>query len=245
MSTSNASPKKRRAKKVKAVPPPPVEKTVEEIEVEDRAKVKRQLAALRPTPTPKQVYTMKQKKWAIDMLTQPSQYELNKPDDYKRCLDKQVQAIQEAKNTSATARGKRDVAQLGEQAKKSVSPLKVFASDAGGSVAQPSPYDFVNEAGLTLSQLLEGDIPTAPLAWRYEKGKSLIPPQKEGILSTQMQKLHKWYLDASKGVREFLLLRVPKDYFLGEDLVHIEFEELFQLFNQYALDKSLVSSYVM
>jgi hypothetical protein len=92
---------------------------------------------------------------------------------------------------------------------------------------------------------LEGDIPTAALAWRYEKGKSMIPPQKEGTLSTQMQKLQKWYLDASKGAREFLLLRVPKDYFLGEDLVHIEFEEFFQLSNQDALDKSLVSSYIL
>jgi hypothetical protein len=113
MSTSNASPKKRRAKKVKAVPPPPVEKTAEEIEVEDRAKVKRKLVALRPTPTPKQVYSPKQKEWAFDMLTQPSQYELNKPNDYKRCLDKQVDAKEEANKTSATARGKRDVAQLG------------------------------------------------------------------------------------------------------------------------------------
>jgi hypothetical protein len=227
------------------VPPPPVEKIAKEIEAEYRAKVKRKLVALRPTSTPKQVYTKKQKKWAIDMFTQPSQYELNKPDDYKHCLDKQVEAIQEGKKTSATASGKRDVAQLGEQAKKSISPLKVFASDAGGSVAQPSHYDFANEAGLTLSQLLEGDIPTAPLAWRYEKGKSLIPPEKEETLSTQMRKLHKWYMDAAKGAREFLLLRIPKDHFLGEDLVHIEFEEFFQLFNQDALDKSLVSSYVL
>jgi hypothetical protein len=87
MSSSNASPKKCRAKKAKAMPPP-VEKTAEEIEVEDRAKVKRKFVALRPTPTPKQVYTTKQKEWAFDMLTQSSQYELNKPDDYKRCLDK-------------------------------------------------------------------------------------------------------------------------------------------------------------
>jgi hypothetical protein len=38
MYSSNASPKKRRAKKVKAVPPP-VEKTAEEIEAEERYKV--------------------------------------------------------------------------------------------------------------------------------------------------------------------------------------------------------------
>jgi hypothetical protein len=58
MSSSNASPKKCRAKKAKAVSPP-TEKTAEEIEAEDRAKVKSKLAALRPTPTPKQVYTTK------------------------------------------------------------------------------------------------------------------------------------------------------------------------------------------
>jgi hypothetical protein len=58
MSSSNASPKKCRAKKAKAVPPP-VEKTTEEIEAEDTAKVKSKLAALRLIPTPKQVYTTK------------------------------------------------------------------------------------------------------------------------------------------------------------------------------------------
>jgi hypothetical protein len=135
------------------------------------------------------------------MLTQPSQYELNKPDDYKRYLDKQVDAIEEAKTRSASARGKRDIAQLGAQAKKLVSLLKVFASDAGGSVAQPSHYDFVAEAGLTLSQLMSEDIPTAPLAWKYEKGKSLVPPGKERTLSSQMRRLHEWYMDAAKGVR--------------------------------------------
>jgi hypothetical protein len=62
------------------------------------------------------------------MLTQPSQYELRKPDDYKSCLDKQVNAKKEAIKTSATARGKRDVAQLGAQTKKSISLLKVDTS---------------------------------------------------------------------------------------------------------------------
>jgi hypothetical protein len=61
MSSSNASPKKRRAKKVKAVLPP-VEKTPEEIKAEERAKVKRKLTALHPTRTPKQVFTTRLKK---------------------------------------------------------------------------------------------------------------------------------------------------------------------------------------
>jgi hypothetical protein len=179
------------------------------------------------------------------MLTQPSQYELNKPDDYKRCLDKQVGAKEEAKKTSATARGKRDVAQLRAQAKKSISPLKVFASDAGGSVAQPSHYDFVVEASLTLSQLMTGDIPKTPIAWQYEKGKSLVPHGMERTLSSRMRRLHEWYMHAAKGEREFVLMKITEDHFLGQDLVHIEFDEFFQLFNQDALDKSLVSAYFL
>jgi hypothetical protein len=149
---------------------------------------------------------------------------------------------------SASARGKRDVAQLGEQAKQSVSPLKVFASDAGGSVSQPGQdhaYDFDTEAGLTLSQLMSGDIPTTPLAWKYEKGKSLVPPGKEKTLSSQMRRLHKWYMDVANGEREFLILKIAKDHFLGDDLIYIKFDEFFQLFNQDALEKSLISSYVL
>jgi hypothetical protein len=244
MSSSNAFPKKRMAKKAKAVSPP-VEKTTEEIEAEDRAKVKSKLAALRPTPTPKQVYTTKQKEWAFDMLTQPSQYELNKPDDYKRYLDKQVDVKEEAKKTSATARGKRDVSQLGAQAKKLIFPLKVFTSDACGSVAQPNHYNFAAEADFTLSQLMYEDIPKAPVAWQYEKGKSLVPPGKERTLSSRMRRLHEWYMHAAKGAQEFVLMKITEDHFLGEDLVHIEFNEFFQLFNQDALDKSLVSAYVL
>jgi hypothetical protein len=179
------------------------------------------------------------------MLTQPSQYELNKPDDYKRYLDKQVDAKEEANKTSATAREKRDVAQLGAQAKKSISPLKVFASDAGGSVAQPSHYDFADDAGLTLSQLMYEDIPKTPVAQQYEKGKSLVPPEIERNLPTQIRILHKWYMHAAKSAQEFLLMKITRDHFLGEDLVHIEFDEFFQLFNQNALDKSLVSPYVL
>jgi hypothetical protein len=44
-------------------------------------------------------------------------------------------------------------------------------------------------------------------------------------------------MKVAKGEREIFLLKVSKEHFLGEDLIHIDFEELFQLFNQDALDK--------
>jgi hypothetical protein len=52
-------------------------------------------------------------------------------------------------------------------------------------------------------------------------------------------------MHAAKGAQEFLLMKITQDHFLGEDLVHIEFDEFFQLFNQDALNKSLVSAYVL
>jgi hypothetical protein len=89
------------------------------------------------------------------------------------------------------------------------------------------------------------DIPKTPVARQYEKGKSLVPPGMERTLSSQMRRLQEWYMHAAKGEREFLLMKITEDHFLGQDLVHIEFDEFFQLFNQDALDKSLVNAYVL
>jgi hypothetical protein len=52
-------------------------------------------------------------------------------------------------------------------------------------------------------------------------------------------------MQAAKGTQEFLLIKITQDHFLGEYLMLIEFDEFFQLFNQDALDKSLVSAYVL
>jgi hypothetical protein len=68
------------------------------------------------------------------------------------------------------------------------------------------------------------DIPKAPIARQYEKGKSLVPPGMERTLSSRMQRLHEWY---AKGEREFLLIKITDGHFLGQDLVHIEFDEFF------------------
>jgi hypothetical protein len=89
------------------------------------------------------------------------------------------------------------------------------------------------------------DIPKAPVARQYENGKSLVPPGMERTLSTQIRRLHEWYMHVAKGAQEFLLMKITQDHFLDEDLIHIEFDEFFHLFNQDALDKSLVSAYVL
>jgi hypothetical protein len=60
-----------------------------------------------------------------------------------------------------------------------------------------------------------------------------------------MQKLHEWYVVVAKAEQEMLVVEVTNEHYLGEDEIHIDFEELFQLFQQDALDKSLVNCYYL
>ena len=45
--------------------------------------------------------------------------------------------------------------------------------------------------------------------------------------------------------RESLMVNVNKDYYYHEKAVTVEYSELFQLYNQDALDKSIVSCYCL
>ena len=95
--------------KAKVPPPRPWDRTVEENAAAVAADVKRQMEPKKPPP--KQVYTADQKNWATDFLNHPSQVEINRKDDYARCLGR----ISSSKTTSTSGSGKRkrDVAQLG------------------------------------------------------------------------------------------------------------------------------------
>ena len=77
-------------------------------------------------PEPKQVFTEKEKKWAKDFLTTPSQAELNMPDDYGRELRRQEKILEEKLKEESKKSGKQ-VAQLGMQNKQSIPPLIVKA----------------------------------------------------------------------------------------------------------------------
>lgn len=100
---------------------------------------------------------------------------------------------------------------------------------------------------MTVAQYLgKEDLPMAELAYRYEYGKPLVRPEQVPHLQTQMRRLHEWYMQASKEGNIMLIVAVREEhYFRGNDEMHIDFEELFQLFNQDAIDKSLVSCYCL
>jgi len=84
------------------------------------------------------------------------------------------------------------------------------------------------------------------LARKYARGEPMVKPEEVKKLSTRMYELHEWYMKIAKTTnRESLMVKVkPEHYYHAKDL-YVEFTELFQLFNQDALDKSIVNCYCL
>ena len=82
--------------------------------------------------------------------------------------------------------------------------------------------------------------------FRYEHGKPLVKPDHPH-LTTMMRRLHEWYLESCrKNGTDSLMVRIKDEHdLIGVDLMHVEFLELFQLFNQDALDKQLTTCYCL
>ena len=59
--------------------------------------------------------------------------------------------------------------------------------------------DIARDLGMTVAELLgKEDVPIAEVAWKFELGKPLVRPKQVRYLPTQMQRLHEWYMQASK-----------------------------------------------
>ena len=128
---------------------------------------------------------------------------------------------------------------------QSIPPLKVSTEKA----VTDANREMAREMGITVEQLLGmEEVPTFnenELARKYVPGEPLVSKDEEKLLSTQMRNLHEWYLREIKVGRESLMVKVkPEHYYHAKDL-WIENEELFQLLNQKALDKSLISCYCL
>ena len=101
---------------------------------------------------------------------------------------------------------------------------------------------------ITVGQLLE--IEPMPLLRedevkrKYVRGQPLVAPDKVKNLPTRMYELHQWYMNITKISNRESLMVVKKDHYFHEKAVSVEYSEL-QLFNQDALDKSIVSCYCL
>ena len=103
---------------------------------------------------------------------------------------------------------------------------------------------------ITVGQLLEIE-PMSPLREKeikrkYVRGEPLVEPEEVKNLPTRMYELHQWYMDITNiSNRESLMVNVKKDHYYHEKVVTVAYSELFQLYNQDALDKSIVSCYCL
>ena len=147
--------------------------------------------------------------------------------------------------------GRQVVVQAGEQfpssenrKTKCAPPLNVF-SDGDPELAQLLDQLAAEQLVWTLGQYLgTEEAPMAELAYKYKYGKPLVRHDQLSQLQTQMRRLHEWYIKACEEGNNMLLTAIREEhYFRGKDEIQIEFEELFQLYNQDVIDKSLVSCY--
>ena len=81
---------------------------------------------------------------------------------------------------------------------------------------------------------------------KYVRGQPLVEPEEVSKLPTRMYELHQWYMNITKiSNRESLMVNVKAEHYFHEKALCVEYSELFQLYNQDALDKSIVSCYCM
>ena len=105
-----------------------------------------------------------------------------------------------------------------------------------------------HELGITLVQYLGmiDQLPKADLAYKYQYGKPLVRPEEVPHLPTKMRRLHKWYLNFCKTGESWITAYTRDEhFFLGDDEVTFNIEELYYLYNQKELDKALLSCYCL
>ena len=124
-----------------------------------------------------------------------------------------------------------------------IPPLKVLLEE------DETTAQFVEETGLTKAQLWGDEIiPTHEGAGRkpFVMGEPLMWPELIDTLPTRMREFHKWYLKASAEEYIMIAARIKNTHFYrGMDDIWIDFDHFLFLFHQDALDKSLVSVWVM
>ena len=192
-------------------------------------------------------------------MNTPRQYDLHhKPDNYRCILEKEASKSKSSKRasssrSSARSETRRDVPQLGQQAKKSIPPLNVLSEAFPQLVMQQGMEEaaqFVTSMGVTIADLLssqDDNLPKAAVVWKYVIGQPLVTKEEWDELPTHMRALDNWYMSEILVVpeRKWLVLDVPYEYYYREDKIHIEFSELYQLFHFDAIEKTLMSCYCL
>ena len=241
---------------LKPLPKRSYDLTQEELDAAVQADVKRQIGPKRPPP--KEIIPAEKVDRCLKNLRREPPQLPDLPDDYDRCIKKIISEEQHEKEAAyrrkreqmqtaiseeqqekeaayrlkreqmRTAKSGKQVAQLGEQANQSIPPLKVMPDKEVHHdtfrIDDPTEYQY---------------------AWTYVYGRSLVRPEKVESLTTQLRRLHQWYEKAAKAGHDVFWVKYRKEHYFTDDAMYIPFSEIFQLFNQDALDKSIISCYCL
>ena len=105
------------------------------------------------------------------------------------------------------------------------------------------------EAGMSIPEYLSRiefmHTDDVQIAYQYKYGQPLVRAEELPNLSTQLRRLHNWYMEKCKDGKNWIMVAITDEHYGRNDVMNIEFCELFQLFNQDALDKSLLSAYCL
>ena len=87
----------------------------------------------------------------------------------------------------------------------------------------------------------------AGLRWKFEQGKPLVSPERQQTLTTQLRRLHEWYLRVSgrQGKTAFPVLYRDEHFHRGNDTFWVEFDQLYQLYQKDALDVCILRLFVL
>jgi hypothetical protein len=231
--------------------------TDEEIQAKCRADLDAHFAPKSPPP-PKEKVSEDVVEHFIRMAKEPAPKPVDS--DYERQLRKAHLAKKKKESSSSSSQGAaakksgKTVPQLGEQAVQSIPPLIVPTHVSTGAADELVITDdhrrMAAEAGVTVYQLLDIEpmdkIREEDVKRKYARGEPLVKPEEVKKLPTRMYELHEWYMKIAKTTnRESLMVKVKAEHYFHENALYVEFTELFQLFNQDALDKSIVSCYCL
>jgi hypothetical protein len=200
-------------------------------------------------PPPKETIDPVVSKRTVEALKRPPPPPLDS--NYVRTTKKAYQKAVQMGTTSsderlAKRRSGKTIPQLGEQANQSCPPLKVstdIVPNLSGVVVEGMvPGTNIADYGLDL------EFPVAEVveAYKYQYGKPLV---KDGSppLGTMMRQFHDWYMKTcSESGKDCLLMSIKEEHdFVGQELIAVEFDELFPLYNLQAIDKSIMTCYCL
>ena len=167
--------------------------------------------------------------------------------DYERSINKSFHQKGSRSSHSGSKKCGKTVAQLGEQTVQSIAPLKVNTGKQ--QEVTDEQIALAAELGFTIEEFMnQFGLPDHVFERRkYVPGEPMVTDEEEKLLSTQMRHLHQWYItEAIPFNMPGFWIPVKRDYFdNGTGDLWIANEELFQLFHQLALDKSIVSLYCL